>query len=190
MSNRNSVFGVSVPRHDYEANWMLATNFTPAKGEIIVYQREAYVEKGVTKLFKDENEQDIIPPLPSDRTSYYTYDRIKIGDGHTNVNDLEWHSSSTGGNGTGGNSSIKIVSGSTTTYPPELEINCLKNFDESKTYSANVLYLIPEPEYALKNDLDSLQRKILSGTADPNVSSPTGAKDGDIYIQIIGWGDE
>lgn len=49
-----------VNKHDIEANWLLATNFTPKQGEIIVYDI-------------DEN---------------YSYERFKIGDGTSNVNDL------------------------------------------------------------------------------------------------------
>ena len=52
-----------VHKHDIEANWLLATNFTPKKGELIVYD-------------PDES---------------YTYSRIKIGDGVTNVNELPFH---------------------------------------------------------------------------------------------------
>ena len=47
-------------KHDIEANWLKATNFTPLIGEIIVY-------------VPDEN---------------YDYPRIKIGDGKTNINSL------------------------------------------------------------------------------------------------------
>lgn len=47
-------------KHDIEANWLKATNFTPLDSEIIVYD-------------PDEN---------------YDYPRIKIGDGETNVNIL------------------------------------------------------------------------------------------------------
>lgn len=49
-----------VHKHDVESNWLLATNFTPMAGEIIVYDI-------------DEN---------------YSYERLKVGDGVTNVNDL------------------------------------------------------------------------------------------------------
>ena len=50
-----------IHKHEPEANWkLLATGFTPKKGEIIVYDI-------------DEN---------------YNYERFKIGDGVTNVNDL------------------------------------------------------------------------------------------------------
>lgn len=47
-------------KHDIEANWLKATNFTPLASEIIVYD-------------PDEN---------------YDYPRIKIGDGNTNINNL------------------------------------------------------------------------------------------------------
>lgn len=49
-----------VHKHDIESNWLLATNFTPKQGEIIVY----------------------------DVDSTHSYERIKIGDGVRNVNDL------------------------------------------------------------------------------------------------------
>ena len=49
-----------VHKHDIEANWLLATNFTPMKGEIIIY----------------------------DIDGNYSYERIKIGDGVQNVNQL------------------------------------------------------------------------------------------------------
>ena len=47
-------------KHDIEANWIKAINFIPLEGEIIIYDA-------------DEN---------------YSYQRIKIGDGKTKVNDL------------------------------------------------------------------------------------------------------
>ena len=54
-----------INKHDIEANWKKATNFSPMAGEIIVYDI-------------DEN---------------YNYERIKIGDGTTNVNDLPFSNS-------------------------------------------------------------------------------------------------
>ena len=47
-------------KHDTEENWLKATNFIPNQGEPIVY----------------------------DIDSTYNYERFKIGDGVTNVNDL------------------------------------------------------------------------------------------------------
>ena len=49
-----------VHKHDTESNWTKATNFIPKQGEIIVY----------------------------DIDSNYNYERIKIGDGVSYVNDL------------------------------------------------------------------------------------------------------
>ena len=49
-----------VHKHDVELNWNKATNFIPKQGEIIVY----------------------------DIDSNHNYERIKIGDGATNVNNL------------------------------------------------------------------------------------------------------
>lgn len=49
-----------VHKHDLGSNWLLATNFTPKQGEIIVY----------------------------DIDSTHSYERIKIGDGQKNVNAL------------------------------------------------------------------------------------------------------
>lgn len=58
--NTNIIYSRSQQKIDTEANWLKAVNFTPLKGEIIIYS-------------KDEN---------------FDYDRIKIGDGETKVTDL------------------------------------------------------------------------------------------------------
>ena len=49
-----------IHNHDVELNWNKATNFIPKQGEIIVY----------------------------DIDSNHSYERIKVGDGATNVNNL------------------------------------------------------------------------------------------------------
>lgn len=49
-----------VHKHDLESNWILATNFIPKQGEIVVY----------------------------DKDSTYSYERFKIGDGVTAVSSL------------------------------------------------------------------------------------------------------
>ena len=51
-----------INKHAVEADWIKATNFIPKQGELIVYDRDAN----------------------------YTYERFKIGDGTTNVNDLSF----------------------------------------------------------------------------------------------------
>lgn len=60
MADEKIIQGRSIQKHDTETNWLKATNFTPKKGEIIIY----------------------------DRDSTYSYERMKIGDGITNVNEL------------------------------------------------------------------------------------------------------
>lgn len=55
-----------IQKHDTEANWLLATNFTPLNGEIIIYD-------------EDDN---------------HDYKRIKIGNGTDNVNDLDFYTGS------------------------------------------------------------------------------------------------
>lgn len=54
------IVGRAIQKHDVEANWLKADNFKPMQGEIIIYD-------------KDET---------------HNYERIKIGDGVSNVNDL------------------------------------------------------------------------------------------------------
>ena len=55
-----------IHKHDTEINWSKATNFKPKQGEIIIYD-------------KDDN---------------YNYERIKVGDGVTLVNNLPFYGSS------------------------------------------------------------------------------------------------
>lgn len=58
------IIGRAIQKHDIEENWLKATGFTPMQGEIIIYDI-------------DEN---------------YNYERFKIGDGESNVNDLPFAS--------------------------------------------------------------------------------------------------
>jgi hypothetical protein len=61
MSEKNVKTRI-VHKHDIEANWRQAVNFTPKKGELIIY----------------------------DPDTAYSYPRVKIGDGTTNVNNLKF----------------------------------------------------------------------------------------------------
>lgn len=63
------IYGRAVQKHDFEKNWIKATNFIPMAGEIIVYDR-------------DDNVTD------ESLKGNYSYERIKIGDGIQNVNVL------------------------------------------------------------------------------------------------------
>ena len=60
MANEKNINSRIQHKHDTEANWNKATNFSPKQGEIIVY----------------------------DIDETYNYERIKIGDGTTKINDL------------------------------------------------------------------------------------------------------
>ena len=55
-----TINGRIINKHDIEENWLKAVNFTPKQGEIIIYDIDAN----------------------------YTYERLKIGDGTHNVNEL------------------------------------------------------------------------------------------------------
>ena len=62
MATEKTINGRLINKHDTEANWLKATNFTPMKGEIIVY----------------------------DIDDTYNYERFKIGDGKTLVSTLSF----------------------------------------------------------------------------------------------------
>lgn len=62
--------GTLIPRHDIEANWNKAKNFTPAKDELIIY----------------------------DKDDTFDFKRYKMGDGETKVTDLSFAPVSTKGN--------------------------------------------------------------------------------------------
>lgn len=60
MATEKTLNSRIVHKHDTEANWLKAINFTPKQGELIIYDKDAN----------------------------YNYERAKIGDGQTNVNNL------------------------------------------------------------------------------------------------------
>lgn len=62
MAAEKNILSRIIHKHDIEANWNKATNFIPKAGEIIIYD-------------KDET---------------YDYERFKIGNGETNINDLNF----------------------------------------------------------------------------------------------------
>ena len=72
-----------INKHDYEVNWIKATNFIPKRGELIIYDAE-FDDLGNTVA------------LPAGRTEPIFYARYKIGDGVTKVNSLPFASESTG----------------------------------------------------------------------------------------------
>ena len=62
-------------KHDLEANWKKATGFIPLAGELVIYDKEVDAEGNVLEL-------------PEGRITAFTYERIKVGDGVTAINDL------------------------------------------------------------------------------------------------------
>lgn len=63
-----------IHKHELEANWLKST-YLPEQGEWVVYDVE--VNANGTAL-----------ELPQGRTAPYTYQRVKMGDGVHNVNEL------------------------------------------------------------------------------------------------------
>lgn len=71
-------------KHDLEVNWLKAS-FVPLQGELIVYDIEVDAEENI--LTKDVDGQTV-QLLPAGRTEPYVYERFKIGDGITPINNL------------------------------------------------------------------------------------------------------
>lgn len=138
-----------IHKHDTEANWLLATNFTPKKGEIIVYDIDAN----------------------------YNYERFKIGDGTSNVNDLPFLLDSkldkTGG----------IINGNliidTSHVAGEgddeesVEGIFLPYSDDDECYTRIAAYVIEAKEY-------SSYSEVRAG----NVSVGSGSEEGDFKIEL------
>ena len=72
-------------KYDLEVNWMRAEKFVPMAGELVIYGKEIDPETGEVLLDADSN-----PLLPSGRLEPFTYDRFKIGDGKTKLNNLNF----------------------------------------------------------------------------------------------------
>ena len=81
--------GGGTNEHDLEINWEKATTFIPKQGEIIIYDRET-LEDGSTipNTVVDENGASL---LISGRTTPFDYERFKIGDGISKINDLPFY---------------------------------------------------------------------------------------------------
>lgn len=62
-------------KHDIEVNWLRNSSFVPLQGELIIYDCEVDSDGSTLEL-------------PNNRVIPYTYERVKIGDGYTSVNDL------------------------------------------------------------------------------------------------------
>lgn len=76
----------SIQKHDLEVNWNKATSFVPYKGEFIIYDIEVDEEGNDITQTVDGVEKTVYELVG--RTTPYTYERFKIGDGKTPVIDL------------------------------------------------------------------------------------------------------
>jgi hypothetical protein len=73
--NIREIFTRICNKHDLEVNWLNNPSFVPLQGELIIYDCEVDTDGNTLEL-------------PSNRAAPYTYERLKIGDGFTLVNDL------------------------------------------------------------------------------------------------------
>lgn len=76
----------SIQKHDLEVNWNKATSFVPYKGEFIIYDIEVDEDGNNITQIVDGVEKTVYELVG--RTTPYTYERIKLGDGKTKVSEL------------------------------------------------------------------------------------------------------
>lgn len=76
----------SIQKHDLEVNWNKATSFVPYKGEFIIYDIEVDEEGNDITQIVDGVEKTVYELVG--RTTPYTYERIKLGDGKTKISKL------------------------------------------------------------------------------------------------------
>ncbi|MBO5424037.1 MAG: hypothetical protein J6A25_00820 [Lachnospiraceae bacterium] len=76
----------SIQKHDLEVNWNKAENFVPYKGEFIIYDIEVDEEGNDITQIVDGVKKTVYELVG--RTTPYTYERIKLGDGKTKISEL------------------------------------------------------------------------------------------------------
>lgn len=110
-----------VNKHAIESDWIKATNFVPLQGELVIYDIEIDADGNTLTL-------------PEGRTTPYNYERFKIGDGVTNVNELPFALETASG---GGIVTVDTLptEGATDTIYKVYEVDDLKpiGFDENNT---------------------------------------------------------
>ena len=85
-------------KHDLEVNWNAATGFIPLKGELIVYDVEVDENKQPITKVVDGIEKPVYEL--AGRTTPYTYERFKIGDGIKSASNLPFTTDTMIGYGT------------------------------------------------------------------------------------------
>ena len=93
-------YGAVANRCDYEFKWLTVPNFTPARGEFVIFAKEADDEGNL--LVVGQTTETVL--AGTDRDFLYTYDRIKLGDGVTPIMKLPFVV--TDGNGSSGISGV------------------------------------------------------------------------------------
>lgn len=147
MSEKNIKSRI-IHKHDLESNWILATNFTPKQGELIIYDI-------------DDN---------------HSYERFKIGDGKTNVNLLPFTEDilkTYTDDAVAQKSQVQVIKTkeeeetTTTEHLPTLQIYRLSQAEYDEKVAAgdideNALYLTPSnnvdlSKYAMREDVTQVQ---------------------------------
>ena len=72
-------------KRDLECNWDQAQTFEPLPGEIIIYSKELDKQN---QIYKKADGSLALPEARQHDRAYYSYDRIKIGDGYSTVGAL------------------------------------------------------------------------------------------------------
>lgn len=117
-TNKKTVYTRIQNKHDLEVNWMRATGFIPLDGELVYYDKEVD-NQGNTLTIALNGET--VPAVPSSidstkRSEPIPYARYKVGDGHTNINDLDFFDKTISGTVTkeiGGISKNKVYTDAT-----------------------------------------------------------------------------
>ena len=74
-------------KHDFEARWNEAKNFTPLEGELIIYDAEADSSGNAFECTVSGRTQKAYEFIEG-RMAPYAYPRFKVGDGVTVLSDL------------------------------------------------------------------------------------------------------
>jgi predicted nuclease with TOPRIM domain len=74
-TNKKTVYTRIQNKLDLEVNWKKAVGFIPLAGELVIYGKEVDADGKILEL-------------PEGRSEPFKYERYKIGDGVTNINDL------------------------------------------------------------------------------------------------------
>ena len=146
----------SIQKHDLEVNWNKATSFVPYKGEFIIYDIEVDENGNNITQIVDGVEKTVYELVG--RTTPYTYERIKLGDGKTKISELPFID----------NTSLKYIEQELTEAQ---KAQARANIDAAKTInSANISYVdgggYPIGALEAYNQVDSTKQNLPVTVAD------------------------